>query len=67
MLFQLIAGLLGVHDYTRVCSQLKQPNDGAGEADEGKEAGIEFVASCSDAAKLFEPVEEPLNQVAVFV
>ena len=48
-------------------SQSRQPDDRAGQADEGEETGIEFVISCGNATKLLESIEESRNQVAVFI
>lgn len=46
---------------------LKQPNNGTGQKNEWKEAGVEFVIPSSNTAKLLELVEESLDEIAIFV
>jgi hypothetical protein len=51
----------------RACRHSFEGKKGGDEVDCGGEAGVGFVVAGSDAAKLFEALEEVLDQVAPFV
>jgi hypothetical protein len=53
--------------WTRDCRHSPESEEGADEIDGGGEAGVGLVVAGGDAAELFEPLEEVLDQMPPFV
>ena len=52
---------------SRACTQLRQPDVGAHEVEQGEEVACQCVIACDHTAKLLEPTKEALHQIAVLI